>query len=127
MPPDIYDIHKNDWTNRTKKRKTENDENKEINYKRGKHEYENVLKSFKLDIDSKEIYQPEQKDNLDNCFRKSVGRTSLAVGSILTVTGVSLSVGIPNPAHSSFIPVVARLIANELCSKLKPIYTKLRD
>ena len=38
------------------KRKTKNDENKELKYKREKHEYESVLKSFKADIDSNKIY-----------------------------------------------------------------------
>ena len=109
--------------------KTKDDEIKELKYKAEKHDYENILKSLKID---NEFYKKKFKSLSKQKIYISVlevlaGASGFAVGTALSVTGVGASIGVPIAGVSSFLVSVAVLLTNEYMSKMQTRYTKLRD
>ena len=108
--------------------KTRVDEIKKLKYHKEKHEYEIILKSPKID---KEDYKKKYKNfmNKKNFMIFSeilIGVGGLGVGSGSTVSGLA-PVGIMCASSISFLSSISTLITNEYFSKLKILYTKLRD
>ena len=108
---------------------TKDDEIKELKYKTEVHDYENILKSLKVD---NEYYKKKFK----NLNKKKVyvavheilmGASGLTIGTALSVTGIGATIGVPIAGASTFITSIAVLITNEYIAKLKMRYTKLRD
>ena len=109
------------------KLKTRDDEIKNLKYQTEKHDFENILKSFKSD---NEYYKKKYK----NLNKKKILliTTEILVGSTSAITSTSFSlinpsIGIPITSCSALFTSLAILITNEYISKLKLRYTKLRD
>ena len=108
--------------------KTRDDEIKNLKYQTEKHDYENILKSLKID---NEYYRKKYKNlNKKKVFmivsEILIGGVGLGVGSGLTVSGLA-PVGIMCAGSISFLSSLSTLITNEYISKLTIRYTKLRD
>ena len=107
--------------------KTRDDEIKNLKYQTEKHDFENILKSLKSDNDYyKEKYKSLNKKKILLII------TEILVGSGSAVTSstfslINPSIGIPIASCSALLTSIAILITNEYISKLKIIYTKLRD
>jgi len=107
--------------------KTRDDEIKNLKYQTEKHDYENILKSLKID---NEYYKKKYK----NLNKKKI---LLIVTEILVGSGSAISsstMGLINPgagiiisSSAALLTSVAVLITNEYISKLKIRYTKLKD
>ena len=107
--------------------KTRDDEIKSLKYQTEKHDYENILKSLKIDS---EYYKKKYK----NLNKKKI---LLIVTEILVGSGSAISsstMGLINPGagiiisrSAALLTSIAILITNEYISKLKIRYTKLRD
>ena len=107
--------------------KTRDDEIKQLNYQTEKHDYENILKSLKVDNDyyKKKYKNLNKKKILLNITEILVGGSS-AIGSS-TMSIINPSIGTLATSSSAFLTSIAILITNEYISKLKLRYTKLRD
>ena len=107
--------------------KTRDDEIKNLKYQTEKHDYENILKSLKID---NEYY----KKNCKNLNKKKIlliiTEILIGGGSAIGTSTMSLinpSIGIIASSSTAFLTSLAILITNEYISKLKLRYTKLRD
>ena len=107
--------------------KTRDDEIKNLNCQTEKHDYENILKSFKID---NEYY----KKKYSSLIKKKVLLiiTEILVGSASAVG--SSTMGLINPgaciivsSSTALLTSIAILITKECIPKLKIRYTKLRD
>ena len=108
--------------------KTKDDEIRDLKYKTEKHDYENLLKSLKID---NEYYKKKYK-----CVKKKkifmvvseflIGAGGLGVGSGLTISGIA-PIGKVTASSITFLSSISILITNEYLSKLKIRDTKLRD
>ena len=108
--------------------KTKDDEIKELEYKTQKHDYENILKSLKID---NEYYKKKYKSlNKKKVFmivsEMSIGSVGLGVGSGLTDSGLA-PVGIMCASSISILSNTSTLITNEYFSELKIRYKKSGD
>ena len=108
---------------------TKDDEIKTLKYKTEKHDYENILKSLKIDNDyyKKKYNSINKKKVYISVLEILSGASGVVVGSTLTATGVGATIGVPIAGVSAFIASIATLITNEYLSKRKARYTKLRD
>ena len=108
---------------------TKDDEIKTLKYKTEKHDYENILKSLKIDNDyyKKKYNSINKKKVYISILEILTGASGVVVGSTLTATGVGATIGVPIAGVSAFIASIATLITNEYLSKRKARYTKLRD
>ena len=107
--------------------KTKDDQLKDLQYKTEKHDYQNILKSLKIDNEYfKKKYKSLNKKKVfmivSEIFFGSVG---LSAGSGLTISGLA-PVGIMCGSSISFLSSISTLITNEYFSKIKIRYTKLR-
>ena len=107
--------------------KTRDDEIKNLKYQTEKHDYENILKSLKVD---NEYYKKKYKSL--NKKKVLLIITEILVGSVSAITSstfsfINPSIGIPIASCSALLTSLAILITNEYISKLKLRYTKLRD
>ena len=107
--------------------KTRDDDIKNLKHQTEKHDYENILKSLKVD---NEYYKKKYK-----CFNKK--KVLLIITEILVGAGSAVgssTMGLINPgagiiisSSTALLTSIAILITNEYISKLKIRYTKLRD
>ena len=113
--------------NKNPEKKTMDDKIKDLKYKTGKHDHENILKSLKIDND----YYKKKYKNL-NKKKVLVIITESLIGSgsanpTSTMTLIKPSIGIVLTSSTALFTSIAILITNEYISKLKKRYTKLRD
>ena len=108
---------------------TNDDEIETLKYKTEKHDYENILKSLKVDNDyyKKKNISTNKKKVYFSVLEVLTGASGIVVGTTLTATGVGATIGVPIAGVSAFIASIATLIPNEYLSKRKARYTKLRD
>ena len=108
---------------------TKDDEMKTLKYKTERYDYENILKSLKIDNDyyKKKYRSLNRKKIYISVLEIFSGASGVIVGSTLTATGVGATIGVPIAGASAFIASIATLITNEYLSKRKSRYTKLRD
>ena len=104
------------------------DEIRNLKYQSEKYNYENILKSLKIDNDyCKKKYKSLNKKKAFMIVSEIlIGGVGLSVGSGLTISGLA-PVGIMCASSISFLSSLSTLITNEYISKLKIRYTKLRD
>ena len=107
--------------------KTRDDEIKNLEYQTEKHDYENILKSLKVD----NVYY-KKKYNSFNKKKVLLIITEILVGSGSAISSsamsiVNPSIGIVLTSSTALLTSLAILITNEYISKLKLRYTKLRD
>ena len=109
--------------------KTKDDEIKELKYKAGKHDYENIKKSLEIDNDyyKKKCKSVNKKKIYTSMLETLAGASGMAVGATLAATGIGTQIGVPIAGVSSFAKSVAVLFANENFSRLKSRYQNFRD
>ena len=109
------------------KRKTRDDEIKNLIYQTEKHDHENILKSLKSDNESykKKYKSLKKKKVLLNITEILVG-AGCAVGSS-SMALINPGAGIIISSSTALLTSVAILITNEYTSKLKIRFTKLQD
>ena len=109
------------------KRTTKDNAKKELKYKTQKHDYDNILKSLKVDNDNyKKKYESLNKKKVFLIITETlIGGGSTIASSILSI--FFPSVGIVLSSSTALLTSLAILITNEFISKLKIRYTKLRD
>ena len=107
--------------------KTRDDEIKNLKYQTEKHDFENILKSLKVD---NEYYKKKYK----NLNKKKVLLiiTEILVGSGSAISTSTMSIINPSivivlTSSTALLTSLAILITNDYISKLKLHYTKLRD
>ena len=109
------------------KLKTKDDQLKELQYRTGKHDHENILKSLKADNEKfKKIYKSLNKKKILLFITEILVGTSSAVGSS-TMGLINPSVGVVISSSTALLTSIAILITNEYISKLKIRYTKVKD
>ena len=107
--------------------KTRDDELKNLKYQTEKHDYENILKSLKVD---NEYYKKKYKSLNKKKVLLIITEILIGSGSAITSSTFSFinpSIGIPIASCSALLTSLAILITNEYISTLKIRYTKLRD
>ena len=107
--------------------KTKGDQLKKLQYKTGKHDFENILKSIKNDNES---YKKKYKSLNKKKFLLTITEILVGSGSAIGTSTMSLinpSIGIVLTSSTALLTSLAILITNEYISKLKLRYTKLRD
>ena len=107
--------------------KTRDDEIKNLKYQTEKHDHEKFLNSLKID---NEYYKKKYK-NL-NKMKVFLIITEILVGAGSAVGSSSMALinpgaGVVISSSTALLTSIAILITNEYISKLKIIYTKLRD
>ena len=107
--------------------KTRDDEIKNLKYQTEKHDYENILKSLKVD---NEYYKKKYKALNQKKILLII--TEILVGSVSAIGSSAMSMinpgaGIIISSSTALLTSIAILITNEYISKLKIRYTKLRD
>ena len=107
--------------------KTRDDEIKKLKYQTEKHDYENILKSLKVDNEYyKKKYKSLNKKKVLLIITEILVGAGSAVGSS-TMGLINPGAGIINSSSTALLTSIAILITNEYISKLKIRYTKLRD
>ena len=107
--------------------KTRDDEIKQLKYQTEKHDYENIIKSLKVDNDYyKKKYKNLNKKKILLIITEILVGGSSAIGSS-TMSIINPSIGNLATSSSAFLTSIAILITNEYISKLKLRYTKIRD
>ena len=107
--------------------KTRDDEIKNLKYQTEKHDHENILKSL---ISDNDYYKKKYKSLNKKKVLLIITEILIGSGSAVTSSTFSLinpSIGKPIASCSALLTSIAILITNEYISKLKIIYTKLRD
>ena len=107
--------------------KTRDDQLKELQYKTERHDYENILKSLKVD---NEYYKKKYKSLNKKKVLLLITEILVGSGSAISTSTMSLinpSIGIVLTSSTALLTSLANLITNEYISKLKLRYTKLRD
>ena len=107
--------------------KTKDDQLKELQYKTEKHDFENILKSLKVD---NEYYKKKYKSLNKKKILLIITEILVGSGSAISTSTMSLinpSIGIVLTSSTALLTSLAILITNEYISKLKLRYTKLRD
>ena len=110
------------------KTKRKDDEIKDLIYRFEKHEYENILKSPKIDNDyyKKKFKSLNKKKIFMIVSEILIGVGVLSIGSGLTISGIA-PVGMVTAGSISFLSSISTLTTNENFSKLEIRYTNLRD
>ena len=107
--------------------KTRDDEIKELKYQTEKHDFENILKSLKVDNEyCKKKYKSLNKKKVLLIITEIIVGSGSAVGTS-TKSLINPSIGIVLTSSTALLTSIAILITNEYISKLKIRYTKLRD
>ena len=103
------------------------DQIKELKYRAGKCEYENVLKSLKIATeDCKKNLTKYIKVKYYQCFQRNlISGSGLSVGVAVSATRWGSSLEIPIASTSFFISSIARLITNEFRFKLEEKFSRL--
>ena len=107
--------------------KTRDDEIQNLKYQTEKHDYENILKSLKVD---NEYYKKKYKSLNKKKVLLIITEILVGSGSAISTSTMSLinpSIGIVLTSSTALLTCLAILITNEEISKLKLRYTKLRD
>ena len=107
--------------------KTRDDEIKNLKYQTKKHDHENILKSLKID---NEYYKKKYKSVNKKKVLLIITEILIGSGSAISTSTMSLinpSIGIVLTSSTALLTSLAILITNEYISKLKSLYTKLRD
>ena len=107
--------------------KTKDDQLKELQYKREKHNHENILKSLKVD---NEYYKKKYKSLNEKKVLLIITEILIGSGSAISTSTMSLlnpSIGIVITSSTALLTSLAILITNEYISKLKLRYMKIRD
>ena len=107
--------------------KTKDDQLKELQYKTGKNDFQNILKSIKNDNES---YKKKYKSLNKKRILLIITEILIASGSAISTSTMSIknpSIGILLTSSTALLTSLAILITNEYISKLKLRYTKLRD
>ena len=100
---------------------------KDFQYKTEKHDYENTLKSLKIDNEyNKKKYKNLNKKKILLIIIEILIGGGSAIGTS-TMGLINPSVGNIASSTTAFMTSVAILITNEYISKLKLRYVKLRD
>ena len=107
--------------------KTKDDQLKEVQYRQEKYDYENILKSLKVDNEyyKKKYKNINKKKTLLIITEKLVGSGSVVGSSSMAL--INPGAGIVISSSTALLTSIAILITNEYISKLKIRYTKLRD
>ena len=107
--------------------KTKDDQLKELQYKTEKHDYENILKSLKVDNDyyKKKYNSLNKKKVLLIITEILIGSGSAVSTSAMSI--VNPSIGLVLTSSTALLTSLAILITIEHISKLKLRYTKLRE
>ena len=107
---------------------TKDDEVKDLKITTEKHDYENTLKSLKIDSEYyKKRYKSLNKKKVSKIISEILfGGVGLGLGSGLTKSGLA-PVGIMCASSISFLSSISTLFTNEYFSKLKIRFTKLSD
>ena len=109
------------------KKKTRDDEIKNLKYQTEKHDYENILKSLKSDNEYyKKKYKNLNKKKIILFITEILVGSGSAIGTS-TMFLINPSIGVVLTSSSALLTSIAILITNEYISKLKIRYTKLRD
>ena len=107
--------------------KTRDEEIKNLKYQTEKHDYENILRSLKVDNDYyKKKYKSLNKKKVLLIITEILIGGGSAIGTS-TMSLINPSIGIVASSSTAFLTSLAILITNEYISKLKLRYTKLRD
>ena len=107
--------------------KTRDDEIKNLKYQTEKHDYENILKSLKVDNEYyKKKYKSLNKKKVLLIITEILVGAGSAVGSS-TMRLINPGAGINISSSTALLTSIAISITNEYISKLKIRYTKLRD
>ena len=107
--------------------KTRDDEIKNLKYQTEKHDYENILKSLKVD---NEYYKKKNKSLNKKKILLVITEILVGSGSAIGSSAMSMinpGAGIIISSSTALLTSIAILITNEYISKLKIRYTKLRD
>ena len=107
--------------------RSKDDQLKELQYKTGKHDFENILKSLKNDYES---YKKKYKSLSNKKILLIITEILVGSGSAIGTSTMSLinpSIGIVLTSSTALLTSLAILITNECISKLKLRYTKMRD
>ena len=107
--------------------KTKDDQLKELQYKTEKHDFDNILKSPKID---NEYYKKKYKSLNKKEILLIITEILVGSGSAIGSSAMSLinpGAGIIISSSTALLTSIAILITNEYISKLKMRYTKLRD
>ena len=109
------------------RRKSKDDQLKELQYKTEKHDFDNILKSLKVDNDYyKKKYKSLNKKKILLIITEILVGSRSAIGTS-TMSLINPSIGIVLTSSTALLTSLAILITNEYISKLKLRYTKLRD
>ena len=109
------------------RRKSKDDQLKELQYKTEKHDFKNILKSLKSDNES---YKKKYKSLKKKKVLLIITEILIGSGSAISTSTMSLinpSIGIVITSSTALLTSLAILITNDYISKLKIRYTKLRD
>ena len=107
--------------------KTRDDEIKNLKNQTEKHDYENILKSLKVDNEYyRKKYKSLNKKKVLIIITEILVGASSAVGSS-TMGLINPGAGIIISSSTALLTSIAILITDEYISKLKIRYTKLRD
>ena len=107
--------------------KTKDDQLKELQYKTEKHDYENILKSLKIDNEYyKKKYKSLNKKKVLLIITEILVGSGSAIGSS-AMSMINPGAGFIFSSGTALLTSIAILITNEYISKLKIRYTKLRD
>ena len=107
--------------------KTRDDEIKNLKYQTEKHDYENILKSLKVDNG---CYKKKYKSLNEKKILLIITGILVGSGSAIGSSAMSMinpGAGIIISSSTALLTSIAVLITNEYISKLKIRYTKLRD
>ena len=107
--------------------KTRDEEIKNLKYRTEKHDYDNILKSLKVD---NEYYKKKYKSLNKKKVLLIITEILIGSGSVISTSTMSIinpSIGIVLTSSTALLTSLAILITNEYISKLKLRYTKLRD
>ena len=97
--------------------KTKDDQLKELQYKTGKHDFENLLKSLKSDNES---YRKKHKSLNKKKILLIITEILIGSGSAIGISTMSLinpSIGVVLTSSSALLTSIAILITNEYISK----------
>ena len=107
--------------------KSRDDEIKNLKYQTEKHDYENILKSLKVD---NEYYKKKYKSLNKKKMLLIITEILVGSGSAIGSSAMSLvnpGAGIIISSSTALLTSIAILITNEYISKLKIRYTKIKD
>ena len=107
--------------------RTRDDEIKNLKYQTEKHDFDNILKSLKVD---NEYYKKKYKNLNKKKTLLIITEILIGAGSAVGSSSMALinpGAGIVISSSTALLASIAILITNEYISKLKIRYTKLRD